>query len=154
MRAFLGLLLVCLLIGCDSAPSKAQAELPTAPLVLTRSDGSTETFTVELALTETQQHIGLMYRKSMPENNGMLFIFSRDDISMWMQNTYIPLDMVFANEQGQVVDILRNTVPLSETILSPKVPANVVLELNAGTVERSRIKVGDTVRVDGYLPQP
>ncbi|MCE2964966.1 MAG: DUF192 domain-containing protein [Alphaproteobacteria bacterium] len=154
MRAFLGLLVVCFLIGCDSAPSKAQAELPTAPLILTRNDGSTDTFIVELALTEKQQKIGLMYRKTMPQQHGMLFIFSRDDISMWMKNTYIPLDMVFTNSQGRVVDILRNTAPLSETILSPKVPANVVLELNAGTVGRTNINIGDTLKVDGYLPAP
>lgn len=152
MKKALLLLAFIFISACGDDSGRAQPPLPTAKLTHLRSDGSEQLFTVELALTEEQQRIGLMHRTRMAQDSGMLFYFENNDVSMWMKNTLLPLDMIFMNRNGVVVDIIRNTRPLSEDILTPRVPANVVLELNAGTAERTRIMIGDIMRVEGQLP--
>ena len=83
---------------------------------------------------------GLMHVRSLPEFTGMIFIYRQAGIrSMWMKNTYIPLDMVFARRDGSITNIARNTVPLSERSVTSSEPAAFVLELNAGTSRRLSI---------------
>jgi len=97
-------------------------------------------FDIYLAVNRQQQQRGLMFVRELPEWTGMLFVYAGEDYrSMWMKNTYIPLDMVFARRDGSVTNIARNTVPLSEKSVTSSEPAAFVLELNAGTSRRLSI---------------
>ncbi len=103
-------------------------------------------FEVELALTPKQQMQGLMFRRKMGANVGMLFVHLRETpIKMWMKNTYLPLDMLFIARGGRVVKIAERTVPLSDQTIASGMPVIAVLELNSGTVSRLGIKLGDKV---------
>jgi len=101
---------------------------------------------VEVADTAEKTQQGLMWRKSMPENQGMLFVFPYPTIiKMWMKNTYIPLDMIFFNAEGQVICLRENARPLDESIISCPYPAAKVLELNAGEIKAKKIQLGDSL---------
>jgi uncharacterized membrane protein (UPF0127 family) len=103
-------------------------------------------FEVEMAVSDQQQSQGLMYRRSMAANAGMLFDYGAlRHIQMWMKNTYIPLDMIFIGPKGKIINIVERTIPHSESIISSNGRARAVLELNSGTVSRLGIKTGDTV---------
>jgi uncharacterized membrane protein (UPF0127 family) len=104
-------------------------------------------FSVEVARTEDQRETGLMYRRSLPEDGGMLFNFHIEEIvTMWMKNTYIPLDMIFVSRRGAVVSVAENAQPLSERTISSGRPAYAVIEVNAGTARRIGLAAGDKVR--------
>lgn len=146
-RALLGTLL-----AIAAAPSLARAQVAekfkTGKLTIV-SAGKRHDFTVELAITDRQQQQGLMFRRNLAPDAGMLFDYvTPTRITMWMKNTFIPLDMIFIGANGKVVDIAERAVPQSETIIPSKVPARAVLELNGGTAQRLGIKVGDTVETD------
>ncbi len=101
---------------------------------------------IEIAETEAKQAQGLMYRNSMKENQGMLFIFPRDDYrSFWMKNTVIPLDMIFVNSKFKIVTIKKNTIPYDESSYPSTAPAKYVIEVNAGFCDKYEIKVGDKI---------
>ena len=101
---------------------------------------------IQIANTEFDRELGLMFRKSMKENQGMLFIFPVDTLqTFWMRNTLIPLDMVFINSQKVIVSISRNTKILSDQTYSSKGPAQYVLEVNAGYCDKFNIHSGDKV---------
>jgi hypothetical protein len=88
-----------------------------------------------------------MHRAEIAPDHGMLFDFKRDRmVAMWMRNTFIPLDMLFLSQSGEVVTIAENAVPHNEMTISSKVRVRAVLELKAGTVERLGIKPGDRVK--------
>ena len=104
------------------------------------------TFNVEVAKTIEERRIGLMYRKNLLNNEGMLFIFPREKIiQLWMKNTYIPLDVIFISENKVIVDIKKNMEKLSETIVKSKVKSRYALEFNAGLVDKLDIEIGDKV---------
>ena len=108
--------------------------------------GGPQIFQIEVADTPEQRRVGLMYRRSMPADHGMLFDFGRpQDVSMWMENTYVSLDMVFVGENGRVTRIAENTEPLSTRIISSDGPARYVVELVAGAARRIGLKPGDKV---------
>ncbi len=110
-------------------------------------------FEIEVARTERAREVGLMYRRSMGRNHGMLFTFpSEQPVSMWMKNTYIPLDMVFVSRKGRVTNIARDAVPMSETIIPSGPPAFAVIELNAGAAGAMGLEVGDQVRHPSFQP--
>ena len=97
-------------------------------------------FDIYLAVDAQQQRRGLMFVREMPERTGMLFVYRDEDYrSMWMRNTYISLDMIFAYRDGSIANIVSNTVPLSEKTITSSEPATFVLELNAGTARRLSI---------------
>jgi uncharacterized protein len=103
-------------------------------------------FTVEIAITDEQRARGLMFRRELPEGRGMLFDFYREQpITMWMQNTYIPLDMIFIRGDGRVLSIAENTEPLSTRVIGSGGPARAVLEVIAGTAKKLGIRPGDRV---------
>ena len=103
-------------------------------------------FAVELADNEAERERGLMYRKELPEGQGMLFDFHREqDVSFWMQNTYIPLDMIFIRGDGRILRIAENTEPLSEKLVPSGGPVRGVLEVVAGTAKKMGIAAGDQV---------
>ena len=104
------------------------------------------TFNVEVAKTIEERRIGLMYRKKLLNNEGMLFIFPREKIiQLWMKNTYIPLDVIFISENKVIVDIKKNMEKLSETIVKSKVKSRYALEFNAGLIDKLDIEIGDKV---------
>jgi uncharacterized membrane protein (UPF0127 family) len=100
-------------------------------------------FDIYLALSPEQQRRGLMFVRELDPWTGMLFAYPSEDFhSMWMKNTYIPLDMVFARRDGTVSSVARNTVPRSLESIGSNEPVSYVLELNAGTTERLSIDAG------------
>ena len=104
------------------------------------------TFNVEVAKTMEERRIGLMYRKKLLNNEGMLFIFPREKIiKLWMKNTYIPLDVIFISENKVIVDFKKNMEKLSETIVKSKVKSRYALEFNAGLINKLDIEIGDKV---------
>ena len=114
-------------------------------LVITSSSGKTEIST-EIALTPADQEMGLMYRTSIGDNAGMLFIYPHPQtITMWMHNTYVALDMVFMSHDGAVTRIVANAEPLSDKVISSGGPATAVLELKGGTAQRIGLNPGDHI---------
>jgi len=108
--------------------------------------GGPQKFAIELALSDAQMEQGLMFRRSLAPNAGMLFDFkSPTNVSMWMKNTVIPLDMLFLDGHGRIIDIHERAVPYSTDIIAAKAPARYVIELNGGTAARLGIKPGDQV---------
>ena len=103
-------------------------------------------FAVEVVDNDADRAKGLMYRKTLPEGRGMLFDFHRDqDVSFWMQNTYIPLDMVFIRGDGRILRIEENTEPLSTRLIPSGGPVRAVLEVIGGTTRKLGIAPGDRV---------
>lgn len=99
---------------------------------------------VEFATDRESITQGLMFRQEMELDQGMLFLMpSEEPQSFWMRNTYIPLDIIFANANKEIVKIRANTTPLSEDQVTSEVPAAYVLEVNAGYAERNGLKEGD-----------
>lgn len=97
-------------------------------------------FEVYLAVNPEQRRRGLMYVRNLPERAGMLFVHHYDDLhSMWMKNTFIPLDMLFVRADGSVASIVRDTEPQSLRSISATEPVRYVLELNAGVTEAMSI---------------
>ena len=114
-----------------------------SPLYIITESGKHE-FEVEMALTDRQQTQGLMFRRSLPRNAGMLFDYRMPrSITMWMKNTYIPLDMIFIGNDGRVNYIAQRTTPHSEAIITSR--GRAVLEVNGGTSSRLGIVPGDKV---------
>ena len=96
--------------------------------------------------TDAGREKGLMFRKFMPADRGMLFDFkSERQVTMWMKDTYLPLDMVFIDHVGKVVGVAQNAEPLSEAVIPSDAPAYAVLELNAGAADRIGLKIGDKI---------
>ena len=126
-------------------PALAQ-EVTLEPLEIATTTGP-HNFSVEVMRTDEQRARGLMHRRFMAQDRGMLFDFKREEpVSMWMKNTYLSLDMVFIDKSGKVVNIAENTEPLSERIIPSAGPVLAVLELNAGTARRIGLKPGDRLR--------
>ncbi len=124
-------------------------------LTIQHADGTKVPLTVELALTPEQKEYGLMFRHSMPEGLGMLFLWDQDQlVNMWMKNTYLALDMLFVRQDGAIVKIINNAEPLSVAILSSDQPVRGVIELKAGVAERQGIKVGDRVAYSAFAGAP
>ncbi|MEG3618006.1 DUF192 domain-containing protein [Magnetovibrio sp. PR-2] len=134
-------------------PSTAQESyklIPPRPNFLTANveiisqHGPRHLFTVELARTLHQQRYGLMYVKSLAADRGMLFEHKPPRSAlMWMKNTYVALDMLFADNRGRVVHIHENAVPLSQKLIRTPMAVRYILEVPAGTVKRLSLGVGD-----------
>ena len=149
MRRWVSIYLLCLIIpSLGAIPVNAQRNLVAfskAPILI-ESGGKAHKFTVELALSQRQQLQGLMLRRQMAPDAGMLFVYRREEPNaMWMKNTFLPLDMLFIGRDGVVKKIVERTVPLSEETITSGGPVVAVLELNAGTASRLGLKPGDKV---------
>lgn len=133
-----------------SLPASAQtmgsmASFPRGEVEIRSADG-THKFRVEIARTRSQHMQGLMFRRHMAADAGMLFVFQRPaESDMWMKNTYLPLDMIFVREGGKIGKIAERTMPMSEEVITSGGRVIAVLEVNAGTASRLGIKVGDTL---------
>ena len=115
------------------------------PLTIAGASGR-HAFQVEVARNDGERAQGLMYRRSLAPDRGMLFDFARvQPISMWMQNTYIPLDMIFIRADGSIARIAENAEPLSTRTIPSGEPVLAVLEVIGGTAARLGVKPGDRV---------
>jgi len=114
--------------------------------VVFETDSGPHSYVVELATTNSERALGLMFRRTLPETNGMLFLYDPPQpIAMWMKNTYISLDMVFISADGTVHRIQANTEPFSTDVIPSGGDVVGVLELNAGEADKIGLKPGDRV---------
>jgi uncharacterized protein len=126
-----------------AAPAARGAEQQTLEIA---SKTGVHVFAVELAVTDEERSRGLMFRRSLPEAYGMLFDFKRDqEVTMWMRNTYVSLDMIFIQSDGRIRRIAENTETQSDKIIPSGGPVRAVLEVVAGTAKKLGIEAGDRV---------
>ena len=126
----------------------------TDTLVL-ETDSGKHSYAVEIADSPGERAKGLMFRRSLPETSGMLFLYDAPQrIGMWMRNTYIPLDMIFINADGTVHRIETNTEPFSTEVIRSGGEVAAVLELNAGQAAKTGLKPGDRVVFPGLGTPP
>jgi uncharacterized membrane protein (UPF0127 family) len=141
-------LFLVLLLLAGTAVAQGLQTYQKQPLSIETAGGK-KSFTVELALTPAQQSQGLMFRKSMAPDAGMLFVFPEErEQAFWMRNTYLPLDMIFIRADGSILSIAERTVPLTDDPVPSRGPARAVLELNGGSAQRLGIKPGDKVTAE------
>ncbi|MFK0382364.1 MULTISPECIES: DUF192 domain-containing protein [Rhizobium/Agrobacterium group] len=146
-RRMLGSAFVALLFVVAANNAVAQQKFSTETLTIESASGEKHEFTVELALDDAQRQQGLMFRKTMSPDKGMLFDFGEErNVTMWMKNTLLALDMLFIGRDGKISHIHENAVPHSEAIISSRGAVKYVLELNGGSAKRYGIKTGDVVR--------
>lgn len=128
---------------CFVAPTLRAAEMQ--PLDIVTANGK-HNFSVELARTREEQDKGLMFRRELPDGQGMLFDFTTEQtVAFWMENTYISLDIIFINGDGRIRRIAENAEPLSKTTIPSDGPVRAVLEVIGGTARKLGIKEGDRV---------
>ena len=144
MILFLLVLLVLIYILANSSVSEKENEISSVEIL-------GKSVNIEIADEYDELRKGLMFRESLAEDSGMLFIFEDEMIrSFWMKNTLIPLDLIFIDEDFVIVNIRENAVPCEEDpcpTYNSKEPAKYVLEVNAGYVEEQGIKIGDGMKV-------
>jgi uncharacterized protein len=133
---------LALIIGLPGAVASA-ASFQTLEIA---TKSGVQVFSVEMATTDQEKATGLMYRKELADGKGMLFDFNPEqEISMWMKNTYVSLDMIFIRADGRILRIAENTEPMSTKIISSRGPARAVLEVVAGTAQKYGIRPGDRI---------
>ena len=116
-------------------------------VTITTSSGGTLQVRVELADTPTERATGLMFRENLPEGEGMLFVFPEETLgSFWMKDTQISLDIIFIKD-GRIVDIIANTTPFSEELLTPVTTYLFTLEVPGGYASRNGVQIGDVVEI-------
>ena len=136
-----------LFLGVSACASEPRVVLHTA-------DGDVPV-TVEVAATPGQQSLGLMYRKELGANAGMLFVFDTSvEHPFWMKNTVLPLDMIFLGDDRKVVGIVKDAVPFTTTSRTVGVPSRYVLEVNAGFSEKHHVKTGDQATFENVAAAP
>lgn len=142
-RALLVLVFIGQVLGQAAAQDAASG--PTEPLSIVGRDGR-HIFAVEVMRNDADRARGLMYRRAMAPDHGMLFDFQASaPVAMWMKNTYLPLDMLFIRADGSIAKIAADTEPLSTKVIPSNEPVLSVLELNAGTAARLKLHAGDRV---------
>lgn len=116
------------------------------PLVITKGGGGQVTLNIEMAISDEAEEKGLMFRTALPKDSGMLFTFEHEDIrAFWMKNTLIPLDMIFIDKDGKIVNIHERAIPQDLTPIRSQSPANAVLEINGGRAAELGLKAGDVI---------
>ena len=144
------LTLLAIALFALAANSVNAAEMQTLEIA---SKSGVHAFQVEMAITPEEKEHGLMFRRELPDGQGMLFDFQFDqNVAFWMKNTYIPLDMLFIRADGRILRIAENTEPLSERNIPSGGPVRAVLEVIGGTAKKLGIAAGD--RVGGSIFKP
>ena len=129
-----------------SSSVSASAGLPVQPLEIDTVSGP-HVFQVEVASSEAERETGLMNRRSMAKDHGMLFDFRKEQpVIFWMKDTYIALDMIFVAHDGRVVAVKRDAKPLDESLIRSGAPTLGVIEVGAGVADAIGLKVGDVVK--------
>jgi uncharacterized membrane protein (UPF0127 family) len=144
-RVLLALPILALANLSEVATAAELQQFPTSELTIVSSTGR-HRFKVEVAETPAQMTQGLMFRRSLAPDAGMLFDYKKPTAAaMWMRNTLIPLDMLFVDTHGRIVNIHQRAVPQSLDVIAAAAPVRAVIELNGGTAERLGIEPGDQV---------
>ena len=154
MRLFLKIVVVVLTLFLAHCKERPTQEIKTEEITFSkegtlhvfRKDSLLVTLDMEFAETDYEVQTGLMYRQSMKDNQGMLFIFP--DVAMhsfYMKNTEFPLDIIFIDENQRIASFQKNAQPLNEAGLSSTVPVKFVLEINAGLSDRWNLTEGDSI---------
>lgn len=129
-----------------------QPKLPVGTLVVETAPREPLTFKVEIANTDVQRQMGLMWRETLADDEGMLFLFDTEQhLSFWMRNTVLPLDIIFIDSDWKVLGVSANAVPFTDDPREVPGVSQYVLELNAGAAARHGIGPGTVVR---YTPPP
>ncbi|MEY8877919.1 MAG: DUF192 domain-containing protein [Leptothrix sp. (in: b-proteobacteria)] len=140
-------LAVALLLSAPAwlAPQQAQAQEAAQKLAAIQLTAGMHLINAEVAQTPAQREIGLMHRKTMPANEGMLFVFERREMAcFWMRNTLLPLSIAFLDDDGEIVNI-DDMAPQTETSHCPRVPVRYALEMNQGWFAKRGIKAGTPI---------
>jgi len=152
--------MIMVVLGCREKTSKTarHSALETEEITF-RKDGEIHiygadgqervTLNIEVAKSDYEQETGLMYRKGMRPNEGMLFVYDdeRPRPNFYMKNTYMALDLLYINADNEIVDSNKNAQPLNEDALPSEAPAQYVLEVNAGIIDKFGIQNGDRVKI-------
>ena len=140
------LLFIFIVFGCLSCDST----FPTVDLKFTNPDGSkSPKIKVEVVSTQGARGLGLMYRKKLPESQGMLFIFAKEEPQkFWMKNTYIELDIIYLNADKRVISIVKHARPLSTVSLASEAPAKYTLEVVGGLSDKWKLTKGSQASFD------
>jgi hypothetical protein len=126
----------------QSAPLEELSAFPQSTLTIS-GVGGTHQFSIWVANTPAREEQGLMFVRELPADQGMVFVGDAPRVwTMWMKNTYIPLDMLFVAVDGRVVKI-AHAIPHDETTISSEIPVNGVIELQGGITDKLHVKVGD-----------
>ncbi|MCH8301423.1 MAG: DUF192 domain-containing protein [Proteobacteria bacterium] len=150
VRVIAILSICCLLSGQSSEGNDLDSAFEKDILIIAASKHACYVFDIYIAMTRAQQSRGLMHVRYMPKFTGMLFVYRQPRVlSMWMKNTYMPLDMLFIRADGSIANIVTNTEPLSLESIHASEPLNFVLELNAGVTERLGIDTQSRVYFSG-----
>lgn len=129
----------------DLVPA-AYAKMRQDSLKIVSAGGAEHSFAIEVASTEQEKALGLMFRTELKDSQGMLFPYPIErSLQMWMHNTYIPLDMLFIRADGTITRIEEQADPLSDRVISSGAPVLAVLEIPGGASSRLGIKAGDKV---------
>ena len=145
MRIFISLL-IALVFSSLHASAREPLVLRLTQTITISDEASATVFCAHPATDEQSRITGLMFQKTLPEKAGMVFDFGEMQVvNMWMRNTILPLDMIFFDDAGKVVNIAMNTKPFSLDIVSSEKPSKFVLEVNAGVAEKFGLNVGDQV---------
>ena len=149
---FLAFIISGVLFSCGDDTKESSIEVAEiefkkeGELYLLKLEDTIKKVDIEIADTEYERQTGLMYRKAMEEDQGMLFIYPNEaPRSFYMKNTYIPLDIIFYDKDSTAVSFQENAKPLDETSLPSGEPAQFILELNAGKVQEWNIELGDKI---------
>jgi uncharacterized membrane protein (UPF0127 family) len=141
---------ICLFVAASAWAADGLQSFTKEALTIETASGR-HVFTVERAISPEQYAQGLMYRKTLAKDAGMLFNRGVDSpMKMWMKNTLVSLDMLFIDGAGKIVYIAPNTVPESTTVITAGKPVRAVLELAAGVTAEKHIQVGDKVIHDSF----
>jgi uncharacterized membrane protein (UPF0127 family) len=144
------------LAACGAAPRSDRTPTPAPASGPSATMPSGAVYRLELALTPEEQAQGLMYRESLPQKTGMLFLFpDAAPHGFWMKNTMIPLDMIWMDDSGRVLYVSADTPPCKADpcpTYGPEAPARMVLEIAGGLAAREKITVGSTLKFEG-LPR-
>ncbi len=156
MKKLLVLVFLSITLLGASCKTETKKEIKTEAISFTKegdltifksvTDSIITKFDIEIAETEYETQTGLMYRKSMEQEQAMLFIFPEVEVhSFYMKNTEFPLDIIYIDENSKIVSFQKNAQPFDETGLSSQVPVKYVLEINAGLSDKIGLKVGDSI---------
>lgn len=147
MKKYIAVVFLMILTGTSYLAKTAYSALPVDHLRIVSQDGKKHNFEVEIAATEPDREVGLMFREHMAPDHGMLFEMDAPAIvNFWMKNTLIPLDMLFIAPDGTIKSIHANAIPQDLTPISSVVPVNGIIELNGGQAKALGIAVGDKVQ--------
>lgn len=152
-RAVLFCLLIAAMVAMMGAlNAQTEIKMRRDTLILYTAGGA-HRIDIEVAESDREQQHGLMFRQSLGDNEGMLFPYPNPrEITMWMRNTYISLDMIFIRGDGIVHRIATDTEPFSENIIPSQGEATAVLEMKAGSARRLGLKAGDRVEYKHFRP--